>query len=58
LDWETREVEPLKGKARETFLAKLESRMEDILHSDYKPTPEPFTCRFCDFKHICEFRKL
>lgn len=58
LDWEMREVEPLTGKARETFLTKLETRMEDILHSDYQPTPEPFTCRFCDFKHICEFRKL
>ncbi len=58
IDWEERVVEPLVGKAREAFIEKLEMRMDDILRSDYQPTPEPFTCRYCDFKHVCEFRKL
>jgi DNA helicase-2/ATP-dependent DNA helicase PcrA len=58
MEWELREVEPLVGPARQKFLDKLEARMDEILGSDYQPTPEPFTCRFCDFKNICEFRKL
>lgn len=58
LDWSVMEVEPLAGKAREAFLEKLVERMDAILASDYQPTPEPFTCKFCDFKNICEYRKL
>lgn len=58
LNWQTVEVEPLAGKARETFLSKLEQRMDDVLRSDYKANPDTFTCKYCDFKNICEFRKL
>ncbi len=58
MDWEFREVEPLTGPARQKFLDKLEQRMDEILKSDYPPNPEPFTCKFCDFRNICEFRKL
>ncbi len=52
------EVEPLTEKKRETFLAKLDLRMQEIVRSDFAPTPEVFVCKFCDFKNICEFRKL
>jgi DNA helicase-2/ATP-dependent DNA helicase PcrA len=58
MDWEFREVEPLVGTARQKFLDKLEERMDEILSSSYEATPEPFTCKYCDFKNICEFRKL
>ncbi len=58
MDWEFREVEPLAGAARQKFLDKLEERMDEILSSSYEATPEPFTCKYCDFKNICEFRKL
>lgn len=57
-DWKITEVEPLTEKKREAFLVKLEERMNQILLSDFAPTPEPFTCKYCDFKNICEFRKL
>jgi DNA helicase II / ATP-dependent DNA helicase PcrA len=57
-DWILKEVEPLEGKGREKFLEKVTARMDEILISDYSPTPEPFTCRFCDFRHICEFKKV
>lgn len=58
LDWQMREVEPLVGAKREAFLEKLTGVMDSILLSDFKATPEPNVCRFCDFRHICEFRKL
>lgn len=57
LDWQLAEVEPLAGKARQAFLDKLERRMDEVLRSDYKATPDSFTCKYCDFKNICEFRK-
>ncbi len=57
IDGEFREVEPLKEKKRAEFLEKLTERMDGILRSEFQPTPEPFTCKFCDFKNICEFRK-
>lgn len=58
LDWVVTEVEPLKGDKREAFMKKLEDRMEAILSSDFAPTPDRFVCNYCDFKSICEFRKL
>lgn len=54
----TRDVELLTGKDREAFLTKMENRMSDILHSDFKATPEPFSCKHCDFRNVCEFKKL
>lgn len=58
LDWVTKEIEPLTGDDRETFIEKITARMDDILRSDFRPTPDPFTCKFCDFRDICEFKKL
>ncbi len=58
LDWQIREVEPLVGTKREAFLQKLTERMNAILLSDFPATPDANICRFCDFRHICEFRKL
>jgi len=58
LDWKELEVEPLREKKREAFLEKIESRMEAIITSDFHPEPDPFSCRYCDFKSICEFKKL
>jgi DNA helicase-2/ATP-dependent DNA helicase PcrA len=58
LDWKEVEVEPLKDKKREEFLEKLTKRMDDILASEFQPTPEPFTCKYCDFKNICEYKKV
>ncbi|MCC7522305.1 ATP-dependent helicase [Candidatus Uhrbacteria bacterium] len=58
LDWVEAEVDVLKEEKREAFLSKVQERMESITLSDYQPTPEPFTCKYCDFKNICEFKKL
>ncbi|MDO8617921.1 MAG: ATP-dependent DNA helicase [Candidatus Uhrbacteria bacterium] len=58
LDWQMMDVEPLIGKDREDFMEKVTDRMDEILRSDFTPTPDPFVCRFCDFKNICEFKKI
>ncbi len=58
LDWVTTDVDLLKEEKREAFTQKIMQRMEDITLSDFQPTPEPFTCKYCDFKNICEFKKL
>lgn len=58
LDWVITDVDVLKEEKREAFLQKMTERMEAIAVSDFRPTPEPFTCRFCDFRNICEFKKL
>jgi len=58
LDWVITEVELLKEEKRDAFLQKITQRMDDILMSDFKATPDPFTCKYCDFKDICEFKKL
>ncbi|MCC6563927.1 UvrD-helicase domain-containing protein [Candidatus Uhrbacteria bacterium] len=58
LDWVITDVDLLKEEKREAFLGKVSERMEAITLSDFKPTPEPFTCKYCDFKSICEFKKL
>ena len=54
----TTEVELLEGEAKIKFKDKLLERMNDILTSDYSPAPSSFVCRFCDFRNICEHRKL
>jgi DNA helicase-2/ATP-dependent DNA helicase PcrA len=57
-NWTAMEVEPLEGEDRDAFIDKLTTRMDAITRSDFAPTPEPFVCRFCDFRMICDFRKL
>ncbi|MDO8584403.1 MAG: ATP-dependent DNA helicase [bacterium] len=58
MDWVFMDVEPLTGSDRDAFLTKIEERMDAILKSDYQPSPEPFTCKYCDFKNICDYKKL
>lgn len=58
MDWVITDVDLLKEEKREAFLQKVSERMEAITTSDYRATPEPFTCKYCDFKNICEFKKL
>jgi DNA helicase-2/ATP-dependent DNA helicase PcrA len=57
LDWTITDVEPLKEKAKETFLEKMRERMDAVLRSTFPATPESHVCRTCDFRHICEFKK-
>lgn len=32
--------------------------IEGIRGGDYRATPEPMVCQFCDFKNICEYRAV
>ena len=52
------EVDILQGEKREAFQLDLKQRMEDILVSRFPPAPSPFICRYCDFRNVCEYRKL
>ncbi|MBD3248188.1 AAA family ATPase [Candidatus Falkowbacteria bacterium] len=45
-------------KDMEKMKAKIAERIENIKAEDFKATPNKQTCKFCDFKDICEFRKL
>lgn len=54
----TSDVEILEGEAKISFTEKLLDRMNTVLTSDYEPSPSPFVCRYCDFRNICEHRKL
>lgn len=51
-------VELLQGEKREEFRRKVGERMKEILLSRFLPTPSPFICKYCDFRSICESRKL
>ncbi len=44
-------------KEREDLKTKVIENVEKIRKSDFKATPG-WDCKFCDFKDICEFRKL
>jgi len=55
---EVAEVEILQGEKRDVFREDIASRMKEILLSRFAPAPSPFTCRFCDFRQICEYRRL
>jgi DNA helicase-2/ATP-dependent DNA helicase PcrA len=57
-DWTIATVDPLKENARDAFREKLLDRMQAIAQSSFPPTPEVFTCKTCDFRSMCEFRKL
>jgi DNA helicase II / ATP-dependent DNA helicase PcrA len=52
------EVDLLQGAKREAFKEELAERMKEILISQFPAAPSPFTCKNCDFRHICEFRRL
>jgi len=52
------EVEILQGAERDEFREDIQGRMKEILLSRFVPSPSPFICRFCDFRQICEFRRL
>lgn len=52
------EVEILQGEKRDKFREDILERMKEILLSKWSPTPSPFICRFCDFRQICEYRRL
>ncbi len=52
------DVPILQGEKREEYRQELVERMQAILISDFQPSPSPFVCKNCDFKNICEFRRL
>ncbi len=37
---------------------KIKERIAQIQTSRFDPTPKPFACRYCDFKGICQYRRL
>lgn len=57
-DMSVAEVDLLEGDERQIFRETLLERMKAILMSSFPPTPSPFVCRYCDFRAICEYRKL
>ncbi len=52
------EVEVLQDEKKDAFLSALEERMDDILVSQFEPRPDVHACRYCDFRFMCDFRKL
>jgi len=40
------------------FKEKIKERIEEIFKSDFAATPNPWKCRNCDFREICEDRQL
>ncbi len=52
------DVPILQGEKRDAFKAGLLDRMNEILASRFQPTPSPYICKYCDFRAICEFRRL
>ncbi|MEK7115809.1 MAG: ATP-dependent DNA helicase, partial [Patescibacteria group bacterium] len=52
------DVPILQEEKREQFKADLLSRMQEILVSRFPASPSPYICRYCDFRNICEFRRL
>ncbi len=55
---EEAEVDILQGEKRDAFREEIAKRMQAILASRFEANASPFVCRFCDFKNICEFRRL
>jgi len=51
------EVPLLKDEDKLDFQEQLTKRMDEILLSDFPPTPSQHLCQYCDFKNVCEFRK-
>ena len=46
-----------KDKEVEKVKEQIINQVEAIKKCDFSPTPNQFTCKYCDFKGICEFRK-
>lgn len=53
---EAAEVECLTDGKMEAFREDIEERMREILASRFPAKPSQFTCDFCDFRDICEYR--
>lgn len=51
------DVPLLEGMDKIKFQEALMDRMDEIIKSSFPATPSMFLCKFCDFKHICEYRK-
>ncbi|MFZ6014803.1 MAG: ATP-dependent helicase [Patescibacteria group bacterium] len=51
------DVPLLKDEEKVKFEETLLQRMDEIFKSSFPATPSMFLCKFCDFKHICEYRK-
>jgi DNA helicase-2/ATP-dependent DNA helicase PcrA len=45
-------------KQKEKLIEDWMERMEKIQRREFKASPGEFVCQFCDFKGMCEFRKL
>ncbi|MEK7648547.1 MAG: UvrD-helicase domain-containing protein [Patescibacteria group bacterium] len=45
------------AKEKEKTLKNIEKTVQEMKGSDFKATPG-FHCRFCDFKSICEYKKI
>jgi DNA helicase-2/ATP-dependent DNA helicase PcrA len=58
LNGEAVDVEILQGEKRDVFREDVAGLMKEILLSRFTPTPSPFICRYCDFRSICEYRKI
>ncbi|MCX7778831.1 MAG: UvrD-helicase domain-containing protein [Patescibacteria group bacterium] len=41
-----------------SFKERVKEKIEEILKSDFSATPNPWKCRNCDFREICEDRQL
>ncbi len=48
----------VKEKDRERVMKKITETVAAIQESDFAPTPDKITCRFCDYRTICEYRKI
>lgn len=52
----------LSFQGKEKDVDKLKEKILDTINNihkgDFTATPNPFVCKYCDFKDICEFRKL
>jgi RecB family exonuclease len=36
----------------------ISSLVSDVLAEKFSPTPDPFICRFCDYRSICDSREI
>ncbi len=47
-----------KQEELDEFKEKIGQKIEEMQNSDFSPTPSVLWCKYCDFKDICEFKKL
>ncbi|MDZ7798555.1 MAG: UvrD-helicase domain-containing protein [Patescibacteria group bacterium] len=50
-------VQPQKKEAQK-IKKEVTETIEQIMKSDFKATPSKYKCRYCDFKNICQYRKV